>query len=164
MDQHTILLVDDEEAILTSLSRILMDDNHIVITALSGEEGLSKLKSHKVDLVISDQRMPEMTGLEFLKRVKIEYPEMITMILTAYADIEISIEAINEVGVYSFILKPCKMADLRLTVKRALEFRQVAMERDLLLEVVAELDPEIREQIKIDFTELLKNTKGQLSS
>jgi len=134
MKKDTILIVDDEESILKSITRTLVDENYRILTAQSGEEALSKLKNHDVHLVISDQRMPGMTGLELLKKVKIDYPQTLTIILTAYADIEVAINAINEAGVYKFIPKPWNEADLRVTIKRALELRQLVMERDSLLQ------------------------------
>lgn len=132
MKKSTILIVDDEISIVKSLTRSLMDDNYSILTALSGEEALLKLKNNEIDLVITDQRMPGMSGLEFLKKVQLEYPETLTIMLTAYGDIETAIEAINEAGVYKFILKPWNEAELRLTVQRALELRWLIMEKNVL--------------------------------
>jgi len=145
MNQHTILIVDDEEKIVKSLTRILMDDGYTILGALSGEEGLSKLKNHEVELVISDQKMPGMSGLEFLKKVQLDYPHILTIMLTAHGDLETAMEAINEAGVYKFILKPWNEADLRLTIRRALELREVVMERDSLLDQVKKQDATLRE-------------------
>ena len=145
MNQHTILIVDDEEKIVKSLTRILIDDGYTILGALSGEEGLSKLKNHEVELVISDQKMPGMSGLEFLKKVQLDYPHILTIMLTAHGDLETAMEAINEAGVYKFILKPWNEADLRLTIKRALELREVVMERDSLLDEVKKQDATLRE-------------------
>jgi len=136
MNQHAILIVDDEENIVKSLTRILMDDGYTIQGAMSGEEGLRKLKKHEVHLVISDYKMPGMTGLEFLKRVQIDYPNILTIILTAYGDIETAIEAINDVGVYKFILKPWNEEDLRITIKRALELRELTIQKDTLIKRV----------------------------
>jgi len=113
-----------------------MDDNYSILTATSGQEGLAKLRKNDVSLVVSDQKMPGMSGMEFLKKVKIDYPEILTMMLTAYADIETAIEAINEAGVYKFILKPWDDVDFRITIKRALESLQVIKERNSLMQKV----------------------------
>ncbi|MEA3221567.1 MAG: response regulator [Thermodesulfobacteriota bacterium] len=136
MGEDTILIVDDEEGIINALRRVLMDDGYHILSALSGQEGLVKLKGNKVDLVISDQQMPVMTGIEFLKKVRVAYPNILTIMLTGHADIDAAIEAINEAGVYKFILKPWNDADIRLTIKRALELRHLVVERDSLLEQV----------------------------
>jgi len=131
-NMQSILIVDDEKSILKAVTRMLMDDDYQLHTALSGQEGLAKLKKHKADLVISDQKMPGMTGLEFLRHVKAEYPDTLTIMLTAYADIETAIDAINEAGIYKFILKPWDEDDFRISIKRALELRQLVIERNLL--------------------------------
>ena len=140
MSKHTILIVDDEKNIITSMTRALMNDNYRIIGALSGEEGLSMLKDYEIDLIISDQQMPGMSGLEFLKQVQIDYPNILTIMLTAHSDVKIVMEAINEAGVYKFILKPWNVDDLRLTVRRALEMRHLVMERDMLIHRVKKRD------------------------
>ncbi len=121
MTKHTILIVDDEEMILKSIYRVLRNEDYQILTAQSGEQGLGMLKEQYVDLVISDQKMPGMNGLDFLQRVKTEYPHILTIMLTGQAEIEIAMDAINEAGVYKFILKPWNDNNLKITVKRALE-------------------------------------------
>jgi two-component system probable response regulator PhcQ len=133
MEKKTLLIVDDEANIIKSITRALMDDCYRIVTAMSGEEGLAKLRKHEVDLVISDQKMPGMSGLEFLKKVRVNYPNILCIILTAYGDMDTVLAAINEVGVYKFILKPWDQMDLRITIKRALESRDLTRERDSLL-------------------------------
>ena len=133
MKRNTVLVVDDEKLILNSIKRLLRNENYHLLTAQSGIEGLRLLKKHNVQLVISDQTMPEMTGLEFLKKVRVEYPEVLTMMLTGNAEVEIAMEAINEIGVYKFILKPWENTDLIITIRRALESQELLLERDNLL-------------------------------
>ena len=94
------------------------------------------LKRYDVHLVISDQKMPGMIGLDFLKRVKSDYPQILTIMLTGQAEIEIAMSAINEAGVYKFILKPWDDYDLKVTVRRALEALELICERDSLLQQV----------------------------
>lgn len=145
MAQYTILIVDDDENVLKSLTRALIDDKYVVRTAVSGEEGLLKLENHDIDLVISDQRMPGMGGLEFLKKIQAEYPETLTIMLTAYGDIETAIGAINEAGVHKFILKPWHEAELRVTIMRALELRRLITERNVLRQEVKKREAILRE-------------------
>ena len=133
MKRYTVLVVDDEKSILYSIKHVLKSENYHLLTAQSGIEGLALLKKHHVQLVISDQKMPGMTGLDFLKKVKVEHPEIITIMLTGYAEVEIAMEAINEVGVYKFIIKPWENNDLIITIRRALESLVVTLERDELL-------------------------------
>lgn len=145
MNKSTILIVDDEVSIVNSLARSLREDGYHILTALSGEKALLKLKNYEVDLVISDQRMPGMSGLELLKRVQLDYPETLTVMLTAYGDIETAVEAINEAGVYKFILKPWDDVDLRVTIKRALELRQLIRQKRALQHEVRRQEAILRE-------------------
>lgn len=145
MEKETILVVDDEQIILDVLLRNLQVDGYRVITALNGEEGLAKLKRNEVDLVISDQKMPGMSGVEFLRQVKMDYPGILTIMLTGYADVETAMDAINLSGVYKFLMKPINADELRIHVKRALEARQVVMERDALMEKVKGHEAKLKE-------------------
>ena len=122
--KYSILIVDDEKMVLKIVEEILLQDNYNVITAQSGREGLEKLAQHSVDMVISDQKMPGMDGVDFLTRVKLIYPEILTVLLTAYAEIEIAIKAINEAGITKFIQKPFHVDDFRITIRNIFESLQ----------------------------------------
>lgn len=119
MEEIRLLIVDDEPSILKSLTRTLTGEGLDILTAQSGTRAMSFLESRRVDLIISDQRMPHMTGIELLTRVGQKYPDIISMMLTAYADIEVAIQAINDIGIYKFILKPWEEYDLKMTVDKA---------------------------------------------
>lgn len=135
--KSTILLVDDEENILNSLLRALSNDDYNILTANSAAEALETLKTEDVQVIISDQRMPNMTGSELLKKVKEEYPNVITMILSGYADFDAVKEAINNGHIYKFLSKPWDNAFLREQVREAIIQFQVRMsmetEREKLL-------------------------------
>jgi DNA-binding NtrC family response regulator len=145
MKIHTILVVDDEKLILNSIKHILRNENYHFLTAQSGIEGLKLLKKHNVQLVISDQQMPEMTGLEFLKQVKVLYPEILTIMLTAHAEIGLAIDAINEAGIYKFMVKPWENTDLKITVRRAFESLELELERDKLLKQVHVIETTLKD-------------------
>lgn len=145
MAERTLLIVDDEENIIKSINRVLRDDGYRIVGARNGEEGLSRLRQYEVDLVISDQKMPGMSGMEFLKRVRVNYPEILCIMLTAYGDIDTALAAINEVGIYKFILKPWDPIDLRITIKRAFEARELVRERDSLQGTVTAQEILLRE-------------------
>ena len=117
---YKILIVDDEPANLRTLAR-LFRDQYQVLTAGSGAEALELLVQHNVALLITDQRMPGMTGIELLKKTVSLRPRMVRMILTGYTDVEALVEAINGGEVYRYVTKPWNNDELRLTVKRALE-------------------------------------------
>ena len=117
-----ILCVDDERNVLRSLERIFLDDDYLILTAASGEEGLELLDaSPQVQVVISDFRMPGMNGVEFLKEVFSRHPDTIRIVLSGYADTAAVVAAINEGKVYKFIPKPWNDDELRMTVAKALE-------------------------------------------
>ena len=128
---YKLLIVDDEPANLRVLER-LFAGSFEVFTATSGEDGLKMLSSHDVALIISDQRMPGMTGVEFLKKAAQLRTSTVRMILTGYTDIDALVESINSGVVYRYITKPWSNPDLQQTVKRALEFYEVQKKRHSL--------------------------------
>lgn len=121
----TLLFVDDEQDIVDSLRRSFRKE-YKVLTATSGSEALELLKSHNVDLIISDQRMPMMTGDAMLTIAKDLQPDAIRILLTGYSDIESLINCVNEAGIYKYMTKPWEPEMLKLTVDRALEHLDVA--------------------------------------
>ena len=117
---HKIMIVDDEPANLRLLERLFRRD-HQVITASSGAEALRLLEQHDVALLITDQRMPNMSGIELLKRTASLRPHIVRIILTGYTDVTSLVEAINCGQVYKYVTKPWSNEDLRQTINRALE-------------------------------------------
>jgi putative nucleotidyltransferase with HDIG domain len=117
---HKILLVDDEPANLRLLERLFRRD-YEVLTATSGEEALRLLSQHDVALVLTDQRMPGMTGVELLKRTAHMRPHMVRIILTGYTDMGALVDAINCGQIYRYLTKPWDNDDLRMTVAQALK-------------------------------------------
>jgi signal transduction histidine kinase len=145
MSKEKLLFVDDEENVLKSLVRLFQENNYRILTARSGREGLELISKDKVQLIISDYRMPEMNGIEFLKRVKMICPDTIRMILTGYADLDIAVSAINEGYVYKFITKPWDSELFKITVKRALEFHNLMIEKQSLNKKLIEKNKELKE-------------------
>jgi len=132
---YRILFVDDEPNVLSALRRIFRRENYHIDTAMTGAEALQLLKENDYQLVISDYKMPQMTGAEFLKRVKALHPAVIRIMLTGEADTGAVLGAINEGAVYKFILKPWNDDDLRITVGLALEqYDLIAKNKDLKLD------------------------------
>lgn len=123
---ETIVIVDDEEMVLTSLNAYLtLETDYEVETFSSAKAALQYVESNPVDLVISDYLMPEMDGISFLAQVKVLKPDAPRIILTGYADKENAIKGINEVGLYQYIEKPWDNDDLRLIIRNALEKKQL---------------------------------------
>lgn len=118
--RHKILVVDDEVANVRLLRRVLGDE-YETLTAQSGDEGLKLLQDNDVSLIITDQRMPGMTGVQLLEHSLGVRPDAIKILLTGYTDVQALIDAINAGHVYKYVPKPWDADELKLTVRRALE-------------------------------------------
>jgi len=129
----TLLLVDDEPSILSSLRRLLRPAGYTIHTAESGRAGLELLEREPVDLVISDMRMPEMDGAKFLEQVRTRWPNVTRLLLTGYADMTSTIDAINRGEIFRYIAKPWDDNELTLTIRDALERRRLQDENVRLL-------------------------------
>jgi type II secretory ATPase GspE/PulE/Tfp pilus assembly ATPase PilB-like protein/FixJ family two-component response regulator len=130
-----LLFVDDEENVLKALTRIFLEENYQILTALSGQAALEIIESNQVHLVISDFKMPGMNGSELLAEIKSRQPETIRIMLTGHADIQAITGAINEGAVYKFITKPWNDEDLRITVSLALQQYELVKENKKLKEL-----------------------------
>ncbi|EGF32562.1 response regulator receiver modulated metal dependent phosphohydrolase [Oxalobacteraceae bacterium IMCC9480] len=127
-----ILLVDDEPNILSALCRLFRKENFDILVAESGAAGLEIMAQHPVDLVISDMRMPGMSGVQFLEAVRFRWPATVRLLLTGHADIAAILDAINRGEIYRYITKPWDDTDILLTVRHALERHVLERERKRL--------------------------------
>src|SRR5258708_30065053 len=131
---YRLLVVDDEPLALNLAKRVFEPDTDIEIhSACSAVRGLEFAMLHDIDLVIADQRMPEMDGLQFLARLRELRPGAFRILLTAFPDTSVALKAINEGLLYRFILKPWEPEDMRVTVRRALETKRLSDEHDRLV-------------------------------
>ena len=135
---YKVLLVDDEEDNLALLYRTLRQD-FTVLKTTSPLEGLRLLRENDIDIIISDHKMAEMDGVEFLKRGYDRRPQCVRLLVTAYSDTSILIDAINSGKVYRYIKKPWDPAELLLIVKSGLEFYQLRKENEKLIFDLKEL-------------------------
>ncbi len=124
--QYTLLFVDDEKSILNSLRRTFRNENYKILLASSGAEALEILKTNEVSIIISDQRMPGMTGAQFLAQSKFEAPHAIRILLTGYSDIDDAVQSINEGQIFRYLNKPWDEMDLKHTVLQALVFHDLS--------------------------------------
>ncbi|MNF39126.1 Hydrogenase transcriptional regulatory protein hupR1 [compost metagenome] len=141
----SVLLVDDEENILSSLRRVLRGEPYSVQIASGGEQALEILRSQPVDLVISDARMPGMDGATLLAEVQKHWPETMRILLTGYADIGTTIRAINQGQIYRYISKPWDDDELRLTIRQALAYQHSERERIRLEALTLEQNQRLQE-------------------
>jgi FixJ family two-component response regulator len=136
--ERTLLLVDDEENILMALKRLLRRDGYKILTACGGREGLELLATNRVDVIVSDQRMPGMTGVEFLRMVKDLHPEAVSIVLSGYTELQSVTDAINEGAIYKFLTKPWDDEHLRANIQEAFRRKEMADEnRRLAREIQA---------------------------
>jgi DNA-binding NtrC family response regulator len=129
----TILLVDDEPHVTDALKRALRREPFEILSATSSAAGQEILEHHHVDVVISDEQMPGVSGSVFLSAVRKQYPHTIRMILSGQASLEAAVRAINEGEVYRFFLKPCNPTDLAFTVLQAVAHKRLEEQSRRLL-------------------------------
>lgn len=133
--QYTILIVDDEPFITEILAEALSREPYVILTAGSAEDALRLLDQRQVDVIISDEKMPGMSGSEFLAVVRKKYPDTIRMILTGHGSLESAMRAINEGQIYRFFTKPCNVLDLAMTIRKAIQQNDLKKEIQRLLSI-----------------------------
>ena len=126
--RNKVLIIDDESITLSVLKKALEGEPYDIICANSGQEALTILESEEIDLIVADEMMPGMTGTELFAITKKKYPDTFRIILTGHANLESAITAINTGEVYRFLTKPCNMNDLKITVRLAIEHRELKRE------------------------------------
>ncbi len=132
----TVLLVDDEPGVTAALARAFHKEPWRILEARSGPEALRVMEREPVDVIISDEEMPGMSGGELLSEARRRFPEAVRMVLTGRARMDAVIRAINEGEIYRFLLKPCHEGDLRLNIRQALELKALRSENRTLSETV----------------------------
>ena len=149
----TLLLVDDEENIVRSIIRLMRKEDYNILTANSGQEGLEILKDHQVGVILSDQRMPQMSGVEFLTQVKELYPTTVRLILSGYTDLNSITDAINQGAIFKFLTKPWEDESLRINVKEAFQHYELRRENEKLKQKLTKANAElidINKDLKVD--------------
>ena len=141
--RYGVLVVDDEDAILESIE-LTLGGEYRVFTATSAQQGLAILDREEIALVISDQVMPGMSGVEFFERVIERNPRAIRILLTGYSDMPSLVRAINEGRIYRYIAKPWEPDELRISVKRGLEVYELFSENAQLAAALAEANERLR--------------------
>jgi response regulator RpfG family c-di-GMP phosphodiesterase len=145
--ERTLLLVDDEENITSALVRLLRQDGYRILRASSGDAGLELLRQNEVGVIISDQRMPGMTGVEFLSKVRDLYPDTVRIVLSGYTELNSVTDAINRGAIYKFFTKPWEDDLLRANVEEAFQRYDMKMEN---IRLTAELQKANEELLSIN--------------
>jgi DNA-binding NtrC family response regulator len=144
-----ILLVDDEARILQALRRTLQRDGHHIFTATNAQEALALMAVDPVDLVISDNMMPNVTGIELFHEMHRQWPDTVRVMLTGVSDHEIALRALERGAIFRFLTKPWDEVDLRITVRQALAHRSEKLESRRLLDFMDRRHEEL--QTVVDF-------------
>lgn len=139
----TLLFVDDEANILSSLRRLFRPQGYRILIAEGGAQGLEIMAQEHVDLVVSDMRMPEMNGAQFLEKVRGGWPDTVRILLTGYAEIEATIDAINKGQIYRYISKPWDDNDIVLIIRHALQQKRLEREKLRLEELTNRQNKEL---------------------
>ena len=142
-NRPTIMVIDDEQSSLNAVHRTLRRQYEVLLS-LNGVSALELLKQNEVVVIIADQRMPEMSGVEFFQRALEIRPEAIRILLTGYTDIEAIIRAVNEANIFYYIHKPWEPDELRMIVQRAVEQYQLKQENKRLLEELKKANEKLR--------------------
>ena len=146
MNQYRILVVDDEKMMRSLIQRSLSDAGCKVLTAGSAEEGMALMEVNNIDLVISDQKMPGgMTGIDFLQYIRTAYPEVLTILLTGYPNLETAMDAINSAGVLKYLTKPFEIRELTRAVKHCFEVKDLVTERNLMMNKIKSYESRLEE-------------------
>lgn len=159
---RALLLVDDEPNILNALKRLFRRDNYKIYTAESGHEGLTILKNDRIDVIISDQRMPVMTGVDFLRTAKELYPDTVRIILSGYTELQYITDAINEGAIYKFLTKPWDDELLRTNIRGAFQHKEMEDEnRRLNIQIQTTNQELVRSNLLL--ADMLKRKESQIS-
>ena len=154
MHEHTVLFVDDEANILKALQRLLRNEPLNVLTATSPQEAIQLLESTPAQVVVSDQRMPDMSGVDLLSTIREHQPEMVRMMLTGYTEMNIAVEAINRGQIYRLITKPWNDAELKAPLRQAFDHYDLKAE-------IKRLNLVTREQ-NFELQDMYRNLEGKV--
>jgi response regulator RpfG family c-di-GMP phosphodiesterase len=141
--QQHLLLVDDEENVLRSLQRLLRKDGYILHLANSAKRAFEILAEQPIDVILSDQRMPEQTGTEFLSKVREKHPRTVRLMLSGYTEVTSVTDAINEGAIYKFLTKPWDDGQLRAHIREAFQRHAMETENIRLHEQIEEVNTEL---------------------
>jgi DNA-binding NtrC family response regulator len=152
---HIVMLVDDDPDVLRGLERRLHKEPYQIVTASGAEEAADVLEHGPVDVIVCDEEMPGMSGTEFLSRVAQRYPDVVKLVLTGHPTLPAVLRALNEGKVYHFFTKPCNEIELAITIRHALEQKDLVQKSRELLELTK------RQSVLIDETRLLRRLRGE---
>ncbi|MDP2031415.1 MAG: response regulator [Thiobacillus sp.] len=160
----TLLIVDDEPNILTALVRLFRRDGYRLLSASNGQEGLSLLAENEVGVIISDQRMPGMSGIQFLSKAREKWPDTVRIMLSGFTELSSVTDSVNKVAIYKFMTKPWDDDALREVVRKAFHLNRVTRENTHLNsalktanETLIRWNQELEQRVATKTREVLRN-------
>jgi two-component system, probable response regulator PhcQ len=144
MTTNKIMLVDDEEFVLTCLKRSLRREGYELVTFTEAEQALEYLETNRVDVIVSDHRMPSMSGIDFLIKTRKKHPDVVRILLTGYADMDVAIRAVNEGKLFRFLTKPWNDAELKAALVNAMHLRELSTRNRDVINQLKKQDDHIR--------------------
>jgi two-component system, probable response regulator PhcQ len=133
---HKILIVDDEPHVTEALKRVLHHEPYEVLSANYANEALQIMAYEPISVVISDEKMPGMQGVEFLALVYRHFPDTVRIMLTGNANLDLAVRAINEGQIYRFLIKPCNDEEMRYAIRQAIQLKELTDKSRQLLQKV----------------------------
>jgi len=133
---HHLLIVDDEESVLSVLGDLFSSRGYKITLATSAKQALGALQDTKVNLIMADYQMPDTDGVEFLRQAQVICPDAVRILLTAHGTLQVAMAAINDANVYKFVAKPWHNRDLLLTVQRALEHHDLIVQQRIVADTL----------------------------
>ena len=159
MKKIDLIIVDDEKNVLNSLRRLFRNETFEILLTTDHKEAMRALDQNMVKVVMSDQKMTQITGIEFLRIIKKKYPNIVNILFTGYADLKMATEAINKGEVYRFINKPWNDADLKTVIRQALDKYDLEEENRKLTENIKKQNEKLKKlyEAQKDFTFLVSH-------
>jgi response regulator RpfG family c-di-GMP phosphodiesterase len=146
--KYNILYVDDEESNLRIFKTAFKRDYNVFL-AISGEEAIKILYQEPIQLIVTDQKMPEMTGTEFLEKTLPDFPNIMRIILTGFSDIEAIVRAVNKANIYKYVTKPWNREEFKLIIDEALGVYQYRENKDIRIAELEKENAELKEKIRL---------------
>lgn len=145
MAKGTVLFVDDEIGILNAVKRLLRKEEYEIVAISEPEEALKLLESGKeIDVIVSDYRMPQINGVEFLKKAKVLAPDTVRIVLTGFSDVTSIVNAINEGEIYKFLSKPWNDDELKINIRHAIELCEIKKENKRLYQQITDQNTQLK--------------------
>jgi response regulator RpfG family c-di-GMP phosphodiesterase len=146
--KYNILYVDDEESNLRIFKTAFKRDYNVFL-AISGEEAIKILYQEPIQLIVTDQKMPEMSGTEFLEKTLPDFPNIMRIILTGFSDIEAIVRAVNKANIYKYVTKPWNREEFKLIIDEALGVYQYRENKDIRIAELEKENAELKEKIRL---------------